>query len=334
MFPLNRLLTNEQQPAAWKLILRKNFTHWEKLADFLELTSEQRKQIIKKSHFPLNLPLRLAEKIKKGTLTDPILKQFLPDVQEELKTPGFVVDPVGDSGCREAPKLLHKYQGRVLLVTTSACAMHCRYCFRQNFDYKTNERLFLEELELIEKDSTIHEVILSGGDPLSLSDQIIDDLLTRLSKIPHVKRIRFHTRFPVGIPERIDEAFLKVLKRCTLQIWFVLHINHPLELDQDLTIKIKSLQQLGIVLLNQSVLLRDVNDDEETLAHLCEALVDQGVLPYYLHQLDRVEGASHFEVGEEKGLALIQALTKRLSGYAVPKYVREIPGELSKTSLV
>lgn len=321
----------QEQPAEWRLLLRKNFTHWDKLADFLELDFSQRAQIIQKSHFPLNLPLRLAEKVQKGTLNDPILKQFLPTVSEAEKAPGFVVDPVGDASCRQAPKLLHKYEGRVLLVTTSACAMHCRYCFRQNFEYETGERLFIKELELIANDPSIHEVILSGGDPLSLSDQVLDHLLQGICAISHVKRIRFHTRFPVGIPERIDEGLLEVFQRCPLQIWFVLHVNHPQELDNMLFLRIKSLQKLGIVVLNQSVLLKDVNDDEETLVELCETLANHGVLPYYLHQLDRVQGASHFEVSEERGMQLVDALTKRLSGYAVPKYVRETAGEPSKT---
>lgn len=327
------LLLKNEKPVAWRIELRKNFTDWEKLADFLGLDFPQRAQIVKKSHFPLNLPLRLAEKIKKGTLEDPILKQFLPTIQENERVPGFVIDPVGDASCRQSPKLLHKYQGRVLLVATSACAMHCRYCFRQNFAYETGERLFIKEMELIEGDASIHEVILSGGDPLSLSDHVLDYLLSRISAVPHVKRIRFHTRFPIGIPERIDEGLLKVLEQCKTQMWFVLHANHPHELDEELFARVKSLQRLGIVVLNQSVLLKDVNDDEETLAELCETLANHGIIPYYLHQLDRVEGASHFEVSEEKGLALIHALTKRLSGYAVPKYVREIAGEPSKTPL-
>jgi len=319
---------------SWKLILRNNFTDWKKLADFLELTEVQRNQIFKKPGFVLNLPVRLAQKIQKGTLDDPVLKQFLPTIEEEIKTFKFRLDPVGDQGCRESPKLLHKYEGRVLLVCTSACAMHCRYCFRQNFDYDTVNKGFAEEIALIAADASIKEVILSGGDPLSLPDSALEALLGQIASTPHVKRIRFHTRFPVGIPERIDEALLNMLKACPQQIWFVLHINHVLELDDDVIRAIKRLQQSGVAVLNQSVLLKGVNDDVDTLVELSEKLVDCGVLPYYLHQLDQVQGAAHFEVSVEEGRALIREMTKRVSGYAVPKYVSEIAGEASKTALM
>lgn len=319
-------------PSKWRQVLRTNFTHWEKLADFLELNQEQRNTILPKSPFALNLPLRLAEKIRKGTLEDPILRQFLPTHQESQEVLDFVNDPVGDTLCRRESKLLHKYQGRVLLVCTSACAMHCRYCFRQNFDYNVKDPLFIRELELISKDPSLHEVILSGGDPLSLSDQTLEKLLQEISQIPHVKRIRFHTRFPIGIPERIDEHFLAILKNVTKQIWFVIHTNHPQELDEEIFQALDSIRKLGIIVLNQNVLLRGVNDDVETLKHLCERLVDRGILPYYLHQLDRVKGAAHFEVSEEKGRFLIKEIAKLLPGYAVPKYVRDT-GEPSKTLL-
>ncbi len=211
--------------------------------------------------------------------------------------------------------------------------MHCRYCFRQNFDYETTLKTFEKELECIAQDSTLQEVILSGGDPLSLSDQVLKSILVELSAIPHVKRVRFHTRFPVGIPERIDADFLDIFTQIPLQVWFVIHANHPDELDADVLASLKSLQKLGIAVLNQSVLLQGVNDQISILKELSEKLVNHGILPYYLHQLDRVQGTAHFEVAEEHGKALIQALTGQLSGYAVPKYVREIPGESNKTGL-
>ena len=317
----------------WKKILRNNFTHWEKLADFIELNAEQRAQILPKTAFALNLPLRLAQKIEKGNLNDPILKQFLPLKAETKKFPGFVQDPVGDSLCRKETKLLHKYQGRVLLVCTSACAMHCRYCFRQNFDYDVKSKTFENEIRLISEDSSIHEVILSGGDPLSLSDSILKELLGNISAIPHIQRIRFHTRFPIGIPERIDASFLELLAELRPQIWFVIHTNHPRELDEDVLSHLKRLKNRGIMVLNQSVLLKDVNDQLDTLVALSEKLVDHGILPYYLHQLDRVQGAAHFEVDQGKGILLIQEMAKVLPGYAVPKFVKEIAGEPNKTPL-
>jgi EF-P beta-lysylation protein EpmB len=323
-------------PPRWRQIQRETFTHWEKLADFLQLDTAQRDQILRKSTFPLLLPKRLADKIAKGTLDDPILKQFLPVVDEQTTALGFVSDPVSDATFRKESKLLHKYQGRVLLVCTSVCAMHCRYCFRQNFSYEQEDKTFRKELELIKQDNSIHEVILSGGDPLSLSDTVLKELLSQIAAIPHVKRIRFHTRFPIGIPERIDDAFLALLQETlkSKQIWFVVHTNHPAELDNDIFDALKRVQRLGIPVLNQAVLLKGVNDDLNTLLTLCETLADQGIQPYYLHQLDRVASASHFEVEPEKGRALIRELTTRLSGYAVPRYVQEIAGEASKTALI
>lgn len=317
----------------WRQIQKQNFKRWDALADFLELSPAQRMAVLKNPEFPLNLPLRLAQKIPKQTLEDPILRQFLPTVDETATVPGFTADPVLDRSFSRSSKLLHKYEGRALLVCTSACAMHCRYCFRQNFDYDTTKRSFSKELQAISDDLSLQEIILSGGDPLSLSDRILEDLLQSLAAIPHVKRIRFHTRFPIGIPERIDDSFVAVLSKIPKQIWFVIHANHPRELDEEVLQHLKQLQQKGIMVLNQAVLLRGVNDTVAVLKELCECLVNNGILPYYLHQLDRVRGASHFEVSEEEGHALIAALSKQISGYAVPKYVREIPGEAGKTML-
>lgn len=318
----------------WKKILRTNFTDIDKLAIFLELDGESKLELLKRPKFSLNLPLRLAEKINKNDLNDPILKQFVP-LKDELKvTNGFLTDPVGDLNCKSSAKLLHKYEGRVLLVTTSACAMHCRYCFRQNFDYATATGfLFEDELKLIADDKTIQEVLLSGGDPLSLSNELLKKLIQNLDNIPHLKRLRFHSRFPIGIPERIDDEFIEIIKNCRFQIYFVLHINHPKELDEAIFKAVKQLQKAGAIVLNQSVLLYGVNDDVDTLVNLSNCLIDNGILPYYLHQLDRVQGAAHFEVSEEKGLSLIAEMNKHLPGYAVPKYVREIEGHPSKTPI-
>lgn len=318
----------------WKQQLRKNFTSVSKLADFLLLTPAQRSLLLDRPRFVLNLPLRLAEKIEKGTLEDPILRQFVPLGKELFIADGFLQDPVGDSACRLGAKLLHKYAGRVLLVTTSACAMHCRYCFRQNFDYDTADKTFAEELAHIENDSSIKEVILSGGDPLSLSETVLESLLLRISQIPHVRRIRFHSRFLIGIPERINAHFLELIERLPQQVWFIIHCNHPRELDADIFTKIQQLQLRRVVVANQAVLLKGVNDQIDVLKELCETLVDHGVLPYYIHQLDRVQGAAHFEVPEERGRALIQQLTSLLPGYAIPKFVREIPGAPSKTAIL
>lgn len=317
----------------WKEIQKKNFIQWAQLADFLQFDSDQRKTILENPRFPLNLPFRLAEKISKKNLNDPILRQFLPTKMEQKDHEGFIEDPVQDHLFKRTPKLLQKYPGRLLIVCTSRCVMNCRFCFRQNFPYEKERKNFDEEINLIKNDHTINEVILSGGDPLSLSDRVLKTLLQELNEIPHLKRIRFHTRFPIGIPERIDESFTSIFEGISKQIWFVIHVNHPNELGNDLFDHLRILQKMGISLLSQTVLLKGVNDDVHTLKNLCEQLVDHGVLPYYLHQMDKVMGASHFEVTEDEGKALIKALSSQISGYAVPKYVREIPGESSKTAL-
>jgi EF-P beta-lysylation protein EpmB len=322
-----------QQPPVWRQILRTNFTQWQKLADFLELSEEQRAEIKCKPQFILNLPFRLAKKIKKGTLEDPLLKQFLPTIQENKESPEYRADPINDGSFCRTPKLLQKYEGRALLLCTSACAMHCRYCFRQNYPYETSDHGFESELQEVASDPSLHEIILSGGDPLSLSDEILLALFNKISSIPHIRRVRFHTRFPMGIPERINETLLNLFKNLDKQIWFIIHSNHSLEFDKDVWESLSKIRKLGIPILNQSVLLRGINDNIDTLKKLCEDLVDHGISPYYIHQLDRVQGASHFEVSEERGRQLIQDLRKQLSGYAIPLYVREIPGELSKIPL-
>lgn len=314
--------------ALWKQILRTNFTNVDKLLDFLEI--EDRSRILKRSPFTLSVPYRLAAKMEKGNIDDPLFKQFVPLADENNFTPGFELDAVHDLESKKTGKLLQKYPTRSLILTTSACAMHCRYCFRRHFPYETAPTDFADELKQIEDDPTIEEVILSGGDPLSLSDEKLEALLLKLNQIETVKRIRFHTRFVVGIPERIDESLLSVLAKSQKQIWFILHINHPKELDEELFSRLDLIRKLGIPLLNQAVLLKGINDHVEILEELFSTLVNRGCQPYYLHQLDQVQGASHFEVPVEKGMALIEELTERLSGYAVPKYVKEVPGQRSK----
>lgn len=303
---------------SWRQIQRTNITRWEELNLDTPIPT----------NFPLNIPRRLAEKIDPSDPHDPILLQFLPTHTENQTTPGFANDAVGDKEAQKTPRLLHKYAGRVLLTTTSACAMHCRFCFRRHFPYEKNPD-FTAEIAYIASNPTIHEVILSGGDPLSLSDDTLNKLLTALDAIPHLKLIRFHSRFPIGIPERITPALIDLMHGKHQRI-FVLHCNHPRELDNDI---LTALKKLGIPLLNQSVLLKGVNDSYDTLHELFLTLASNGIQPYYLHQLDRVTGTAHFEVSEEKGLALIEQLQNSLPGYAVPKYVREIAGAKCKTVL-
>jgi EF-P beta-lysylation protein EpmB len=284
--------------------------------------------------FPLFVTREFAGRMRKGDWNDPLLKQVWVDPKEEIVTPGFVSDPVGDSKVELAPGLLHKYHGRVLLVTTGACAIHCRYCFRRHYPYSSAPKSVDEwkpALVAIEKDSSIEEVILSGGDPLSIVDAVLSQLVERLERIPHLKRLRIHTRFPVVVPSRITSSLLEVLAESRLSKWVVLHINHANEIDDNVLDAIKRLRESGAVLLNQSVLLRDVNNDIESLVELSERLLEASVLPYYLHQLDPVQSAAHFEVSITDGKQLIVEMAKRLPGFAVPKYVYEKSGEPNKT---
>lgn len=315
----------------WRKIQRENFTSLNPLMEFLELDATSRERLLEAPRFPLNLPRRLAEKIQKNSIDDPIFRQFVPCVEEKHAAKGYVLDPVQDRSFCKTGKILQKYRGRALLLSTSACAMHCRYCFRQNFPYETEVVGFQKEIEILSRDDSISEVILSGGDPLSLSDTTLRLLFQSLDEIPHIKRIRFHTRFPVGIPERIDSSFLSLLSSTRKTIIFVIHCNHPREMDKDVVASLKKVQQLGIPVLNQSVLLEGVNDRENILLELSETLIQAGIIPYYLHQLDLVQGASHFFVSEARALELVRFLQKNVSGFAVPRLVREEPGCESKS---
>ncbi|MDR2539903.1 MAG: KamA family radical SAM protein [Chlamydiales bacterium] len=318
----------------WRAIQKKSFIHWRALLSYLELPLEEgEKKILPSPRFVLNLPYRLAQKMKKGDWKDPLLLQFLPLKQELDHHPLFVSDPVLDRSFAKTSKFLHKYTGRALLLCTSACVMHCRYCFRQNFAYEKETLDFSKELKELAQDISLTEIILSGGDPLSLSNAKLHHLLQGLNQIPHIQKIRFHTRFPIGIPERIDAGLVSILSRLDKQVIFVIHSNHPKELDEAIFRALKQVQKLGIPLLCQTVLLHQINDDIEVLVDLFTMLSNHGILPYYLHQLDRVKGTQHFEASIEKGQELIKQLSARLPGYCVPKYVQEIPNQPNKTSI-
>jgi L-lysine 2,3-aminomutase len=285
--------------------------------------------------FGLRVPRSFAARMRRGDVHDPLLRQVLPLGEELLETVGFTADPLGEEAARRTPQLLQKYAGRALLITTEACAVHCRYCFRREFPYSppdTGSR-WSEALQVIAQDASIEEVILSGGDPLSLSDARLTQLTDALTKIPHVKRLRVHTRQPVVLPSRVDDGLLAWLRGIRLPMVIVLHINHPNEIDGQVRAACAALRSAGVTLLNQSVLLRGVNDDVDTLQRLSCALMEAGVLPYYLHLQDRVRGTAHFEVDESVARELIDALMRRLSGYLVPKLVREVAGAASKLPL-
>jgi EF-P beta-lysylation protein EpmB len=286
--------------------------------------------------FPVFVPRPFLQRIRPGDPCDPLLLQVLPVSEEGESSAADRIDPVGDLDSEVLPGLLHKYTGRVLLVTTGACAIHCRYCFRRHFPYAGRPRgieAWEPALEHIAGDASINEVILSGGDPLTIVDQQLAKLAERLAAIPHVRRLRVHTRLPIMIPRRVNDELLAWLTGTRLTPVMVIHANHAQELDNQVAEALQKLSQAGVLLLNQTVLLGGVNDSVAALAELSERLVELRVTPYYLHQLDRVVGAAHFEVPLAEGQQLIAELRRRLPGYAVPRYVQELAGEAHKRVL-
>jgi EF-P beta-lysylation protein EpmB len=284
--------------------------------------------------FPLRVTQSYINKMRYGDVNDPLLRQVFPLTDESIDVASFVTDPVGDHLAVTTPGILQKYNGRALLLTTGACAIHCRYCFRRHFPYGDSNPLasqWQQTVESISDDTSINEIILSGGDPLALTDFKLSKLVSDIEQIKHIKRLRIHTRLPVVLPERIDENLLSWLTASRLQIVMVLHANHANEIDQEVAEALSALSLAGCQLLNQAVLLKGVNDDITSLRNLSERLSDVNVMPYYLHLLDRVAGASHFDVSEKIGIKLIDQLRSLLPGYLVPRLVREQQGENSKT---
>jgi EF-P beta-lysylation protein EpmB len=279
------------------------------------------------------VPRPYAALMEPGNPTDPLLRQVLPAADESIDRPGFSIDPVGDLAARRTPRLLQKYRGRALLLVTSACAVHCRYCFRRHFPYKDENTATAASgaLALIRRDETIVEVILSGGDPLILDDEPLRGLIAHISDIPHVRRIRIHTRVPVVLPSRVTAELCELLADARPKLVMVIHANHPRELGAAVPVALSRVRTAGIALLNQSVLLRGVNDRTQILSELSEALFANGVLPYYLHLLDRVQGAAYFEVDTAEAARIITGLRNSLPGYLVPRLVREQAGFAYKT---
>lgn len=286
--------------------------------------------------FETCVPEAFLARIAPGDPDDPLLRQVLPLGDEALETPGFISDPLAEAEHRPARGLIHKYHGRVLLIASPTCAVNCRYCFRRHFPYADNapsRAQWQEALGYLREDDSIHEAIFSGGDPLAANDKQLAWLVGELESIAHIKRLRIHTRLPVVIPDRVDDALLEWLSATRLQTVMVLHINHAQEIDQAVVDACARLQKAGVTLLNQSVLLRGVNDSVAALEALSERLFEARILPYYLHVLDPVAGAAHFDVSDDEGRKLVDALRERLPGFLMPRLVREIPGEPSKTPL-
>ncbi len=288
------------------------------------------------AQFPLRVPRSFLARMRKGDPHDPLLRQVLPLDAEMQPVAGFALDAVGDGAAKAGPGVIHKYAGRALLVATGSCAVNCRYCFRRHFPYAQETAAaagWRAALAAIAEDPSIEEVLLSGGDPLSLATPKLAELTDALRHVPHVRRLRIHTRLPIVLPERVDAELCAWLDALPWPVAIVVHANHANEFDADVDAAMAALRCTGATVLNQAVLLKGVNDDVDTLAALAERGFAAGVLPYYLHQLDRVAGAAHFEVDDATALALHAALVARQSGYLVPRLVREVAGDTSKRAL-
>ncbi len=328
--------TLSSQPPDWRAELGQAFR---KPADLLEWLGIDpgRIESLADPDFPMLVPRAFAGRMEPGNPDDPLLRQVLPIAQENQAVEGFVSDPVGDGPAAGGTGILHKYHGRVLVVTTGACAVHCRYCFRQAFPYSSHNagrERWTGVVKYLESRPEVTEVILSGGDPLMLDTRRLADLTDRLARLPWIRRIRLHTRVPVVLPARMDAELIGWMGDLPWPLTLVIHANHPAELDGPVHRGLESARRAGATLLNQAVVLRDINDNAGILARLMEAGHDCGVLPYYLHVLDRVAGAAHHEVSEETARELVTRLREILPGYLVPRLVREDAGALYKTPLL
>ncbi|NOQ81272.1 MAG: EF-P beta-lysylation protein EpmB [Methylophaga sp.] len=334
MIPQTQAVHTKQ---AWQIALANVIKDPEELLNQLGLSDKLtsiKGDMVKK--FPLRVPQSYINKMRFGDANDPLLRQVFPFIDEAVQAEGFSNDPVGDNLAISSPGILQKYHGRALLVTTGACAIHCRYCFRRHFSYGESNPLanqWQQTLKTLNDDTSLNEIILSGGDPLVLTDKKLASMVHDLEKIPHIKRLRIHTRLPIVLPERIDQYLLNWIENTHLQVIVVVHANHANEVDEDVANALANLKSVGCQLLNQTVLLKGVNNTSESLIALSERLSDVNVMPYYLHLLDPVAGASHFDVPDQVGIDLIEQISKKLPGYLVPRLVREQQGEASKTAI-
>lgn len=338
--PMNNAATILVQPdraEKWQQILADLITEPKELLEILELDPDANPLgTAGLAEFPLKVPRPFAARMEKGNWQDPLLRQVWPALQEADPEPQLVRDPLQEQRFNSAPGILHKYPGRVLLTAAPHCAIHCRYCFRRHFDYAANtlsREQWQQSIARIAADPGIHEVILSGGDPLANSDRQLDWLLTRLEALPQLTTLRIHTRLPVVIPQRVTPTLVQRLAHSRLRTVLVAHVNHSRELDQQCRDNFSTFAANGVTLLNQAVILAGVNDSYLALRELGEALFQAHVLPYYLHLPDKVAGTAHFQVDENRARALIEQLRATLPGYLVPRLVREEPGQSSKSPL-
>ncbi|ROH90854.1 EF-P beta-lysylation protein EpmB [Stagnimonas aquatica] len=332
---MNAISSPQRLIPAWQSALTEAFTRPAELLEFLRLPADlPALKLAQMREFPLRVPRAFAEQMEKGNPRDPLFLQVWPQAMEAETRRDYVIDAVGDLAKLKPGGIIHKYHGRALVIATGACAVNCRYCFRRHFPYgetRASRNHWKGVLAELADDDSIEEVILSGGDPLSLTDDKLADLVEGLAGIPHLKRLRVHSRQPIVLPERVNDDLLDWLTGSRLQPVLVLHANHAQELSPAVAAACERLKRAGVPLLNQSVLLAGINDSLDVLKTLSERLFESGVLPYYLHLLDRVQGAAHFEVDEAVGKALVRELAGHLPGYLVPRLVREIPGKPAKT---
>ncbi|HEU5280368.1 MAG TPA: EF-P beta-lysylation protein EpmB [Gammaproteobacteria bacterium] len=323
------------QKSPWQSELARMVTCPKTLFSLLELDERALQDAMAAAAlFPLRVTHSFISRMEKGNLNDPLLRQVLPLGQELATTPGYTNDPLQEKNANPVPGLLHKYQSRVLVTLTSACAIHCRYCFRRSFPYNENtpgRSGWQALIDYIQQDANINEVILSGGDPLAVNDAYLHEFTKALKTLPQIKRLRIHTRLLVVLPERVTPELLAWLTSLSMKPIIVIHANHPNEINGTVKEALALLQKAGVTLLNQSVLLKNINDNEATLTALSEKLFECGVLPYYLHMLDKVNGAAHFDCTPEKAKQLHASMKRVLPGYLVPKLVVEVAGALSKT---
>jgi len=330
------MITSPNKPNPWQTALINAVTDPKELLEILALDSHWLEPAVAASKlFPLKVPREFITRMQKGDPYDPLLQQILPIGAEFAQIEHYTEDPLQEKNANPVPGLLHKYYGRVLLTITGACAINCRFCFRRHFPYAENNpgtAGWNQVFDYIAKDPSITEVLLSGGDPLAVSDGTLRHFIERLAAIPHVKRVRVHSRLPIVVPERITTELLEWMTATRLQTILVTHCNHPQEINGAVTAALRRLT--GIPLLNQSVLLKGINDQAAVLIALSESLFAAGVHPYYLHFKDKTQGTAHFEVPLEQAKALHRQMQQKLPGYLVPKLVVEEPGEPAKTSII
>jgi EF-P beta-lysylation protein EpmB len=322
----------------WQQQLAEAFNNIEDLCRYLHLSPDDLPvSSAATDNFPLRVPLSFAACMEKGNPHDPLLRQVLPIKNELFTYPGFSNDPVGDLAAATQTSVLHKYHGRVLFINTGSCAINCRYCFRRNFPYADLQLSKQKEnaaIQTIRDDATISEVILSGGDPLLLSDSRLTRLIQQFDSIKHLKRIRIHSRLPIVLPARITDELISTLRQSSKQMVMVVHCNHANEINDRVIAACNALKDSGITLFNQSVLLKGVNDSAKVLSELSERLFSHGIIPYYLHLLDKATGTGHFEVSEVEALVLMRQVQATLPGYLVPKLVKEQAGDRSKQTIL